>query len=576
MNLPVETGITLEKGMPTLFVVRGAESGLQFELAAGRTCLGSGAMSDITLEGLAPLHAEVYGEEDRFLLICRAAEADCVHNGRGVEQVELAEGDRIRLGPVEFIFRWEAPPGDGLIAASSLFYLFRAMHGLWLEDQRVLEAQIRDIVRVQLPGVHLDMLVGGGTKAWKTELATRYPEAGSAWAERVDAALAGGNSRWVDGVLHTFDYAPGQSVCLIGQGENRTAWEQSFAALAALASAALETAAEIQSLEVRAEAAEQQWRPETGLRGTSERIEQLNQQIAKVAPRDTTVLIQGESGTGKELVARALHSFSKRAKRPFVALNCAAITDTLLESELFGHEKGAFTGATEARAGKLELAAGGTVFLDEIGEMAMALQAKLLRVLQQRECERVGGRRVIPLDIRVVAATNRDLAVEVKQGRFREDLFHRLNVITLQTPPLRNRPEDILPLALHFLRLASERAGRKVVGISAGAARAMAHYHWPGNVRELENVMERAVVLGDSSEVQLEDLPETLLETSPAHMGELPSFHQGLVDAKRSAILEAWRSNDGDYKLAAAQLGIHPNSLLRMIRTLGLRGQLNP
>lgn len=561
--------------MPNLFVVRGAESGLQFELMAGRVRLGSAAASDIALAGLAPLHAEVHGEGDRFVLIRRIADAPCLHNGRPVEQVELVDGDRIRLGPVELLFRCEAPPGDGLMAACSLFYLFRAMHGLWLEDQRVLETQIREVVRPQLPGVWLDALVGGNGGTWPAELAARHQEAEGVWAERVEAARKAGVCRWAAGVLHAFDYAPGQAACLVGQGEDVAAWEHSFAALAALANAALETSAEIRSLEVRAEAAEQQRGQETGLRGESERIRQLNLQIAKVAPRETTVLIQGESGTGKELVARALHALSHRAKRPFVALNCAAITDTLLESELFGHEKGAFTGATEARAGKLELAAGGTVFLDEIGEMAFALQAKLLRVLQQRECERVGGRRVISLDIRVVAATNRDLAAEVKAGRFREDLFHRLNVITLQTPPLRSRPEDVLPLARHFLVQASERVGRRVAGISAGAARALRQYGWPGNVRELENVMERAVVLGDAEEVQLEDLPESLIEASPGSGAELPSFHQGLVEAKRAAIVEAWRSHEGDYKLAAAQLGIHPNSLLRMIRTLGLRGELN-
>jgi transcriptional regulator with GAF, ATPase, and Fis domain len=344
-----------------------------------------------------------------------------------------------------------------------------------------------------------------------------------------------------------------------------------LAAIATLASAALETTREIEELQVRNALLEEQI--ETGMIGSSAVMSRLLTRIERLAPQDTTVLILGESGTGKEMVARALHRSSRRSQAPFVAINCAALTPTLLESELFGHEKGAFTDAVAQKKGKLELAGGGTVFLDEIGELAHELQAKLLRVLQQREFERVGGTKTLKLDVRLVAATNRDLAADVKRGAFREDLFHRLNVVALRTPPLRERREDILDLARHFLAQASARCGRRVSGISAGAERYLLAYDWPGNVRELENIMERAVVLGESDQVQLEDLSDSGLEVAAPE--ELAGAYQSSVgEAKRESIRRAWSEAGGDYKLAAAMLGLHPNSLLRLVRTLGMRDVL--
>jgi transcriptional regulator with GAF, ATPase, and Fis domain len=253
----------------------------------------------------------------------------------------------------------------------------------------------------------------------------------------------------------------------------------------------------------------------SGIVGSSAAVLKLLELIARVAPQEATVLILGESGTGKELVARAIHAQSARRSGPFVAINCAALTESLLESELFGHEKGAFTGAAAQKKGKLELADGGTVFLDEIGEMAAVLQAKMLRVLQQREFERVGGTKTLPLDVRLIAATNRDLGAEAARGAFRTDLYHRLNVIALHMPPLRERREDIVPLARHFLELAAVRCGRRVDGFSAEAEQALQSYAWPGNVRELENAVERAVVLGETEQVLVDDLPETVLESGP-------------------------------------------------------------
>jgi transcriptional regulator with GAF, ATPase, and Fis domain len=344
-----------------------------------------------------------------------------------------------------------------------------------------------------------------------------------------------------------------------------------LAAVATLASAALENVREVEYLQRRNALLEEQ--VETGILGGSPAIQRLLQMVDRVAPQETTVLILGESGTGKELVARALHTRSRRKEAPFVAINCAALTPALLESELFGHEKGAFTDAVAQKKGKLELADGGTVFLDEIGELAPELQAKLLRVLQQREFERVGGTKTLRLDVRLIAATNRDLAAEVRRGAFREDLYHRLNVLALRTPPLRDRREDVSLLARYFLTRASARCGRRVDGISADAERCMSAYGWPGNVRELENAMERAVVLGESDTILPEDLPESVLETAVAP--DLAGAYQSSVgDAKRECIRRAWMEAGGDYKAAADRLGLHPNSLLRLVRNLGMREAL--
>jgi transcriptional regulator with GAF, ATPase, and Fis domain len=302
-------------------------------------------------------------------------------------------------------------------------------------------------------------------------------------------------------------------------------------------------------------------------------VQRLMELVDRVGPRDTTVLVMGESGTGKELVARALHMKSARRDRPFIAVNCAALSEALFESELFGHEKGAFTGAIALKRGRFELAQGGTIFLDEVGELAVTLQAKLLRVLQQREFERVGGMGVHPLDIRVIAATNRDLAEDVRSGRFREDLYHRLNVVTLHSPPLRDRKEDIVLLARHFLARSADRCKRHVAGISDDAEEMIMQYNWPGNVRELENAMERAVVLGVSDYVLPEDLPEALHEASSQEPNA--KYHASVGHAKREAIIDAYAQGGGDYKQAAKVLGLHPNYLLRLVRNMGLREEIS-
>jgi two-component system, NtrC family, response regulator HydG len=288
--------------------------------------------------------------------------------------------------------------------------------------------------------------------------------------------------------------------------------------------------------------------------------------VDQVADSSATVLIQGESGTGKELVARAIHERSPRRAGPFVAVNCAALPETLLESELFGYEKGAFTGAAARKEGRFELADGGTLFLDEVADLSIVTQPKILRVLQEGEFERVGGTRSIRVDVRIVTATNQDLAQMVREKRFREDLYYRLNVITTNVPPLRERREDIRVLAQHFLRVYAAKNNRKLEGFTDEAVRRLEAYAWPGNVRELENVIERGVVLARGSVMELIDLPEEIAGAIPLPEGVL-SVRIGtpLAEVERRLLEETLRSTKGNRTLTAKLLGIDPKTVYRQL-----------
>lgn len=307
--------------------------------------------------------------------------------------------------------------------------------------------------------------------------------------------------------------------------------------------------------------------------GDSPRILDVAAQVRKVAPTDATVMLRGESGTGKELVARAIHALSDRAHRSFVAINCAAIPETLIESELFGHEKGAFTGATARQQGKFELADGGTIFLDEIGDMSLGAQAKLLRVLEERQFERVGGRLSIEVDIRVVCATNADLESGVSEGRFREDLLFRVQVFPIEIPPLRERSSDVAALARHFVDRHSRKLGKEPMTISAEALAALERYEWPGNVRELENCLERAVILTQGSEIGLEDLFFREQSRVDHGLDDLLSRDRPLAELVREAtrriesarIARALRDAP-DRESAAEALGISARTLTSKIR----------
>ena len=287
----------------------------------------------------------------------------------------------------------------------------------------------------------------------------------------------------------------------------------------------------------------------------------------QVAPESTTVLLTGESGTGKEVVARFVHRSSPRSQGPFVAVNCAALTESLLESELFGHEKGAFTGATQSRQGRFELADGGTLFLDEIGEMGRSLQSKLLRVLQERSFERVGGTRTVTVDVRVVAATNRDLETAMREHEFREDLYYRLNVFPIEIPPLRERPQDILPLARYFVGRVSRRMGKPEKAISCQAEQLLLGNSWPGNIRELQNAIERAVIVSRAQEISPPDLP------LKSHRIDDPAGTATLADLEKAAILSALERNHGDRQGTARDLGISLRTLQYRLKDYGLTGK---
>ncbi len=346
---------------------------------------------------------------------------------------------------------------------------------------------------------------------------------------------------------------------------------QLMTAVAAISAIALENARHLQWLRNENQRLQSDINIEHNMVGESPQIREIYRTIARIAPADSTALICGESGTGKELAARAIHRNSPRADKPFVAINCAALTETLLESELFGHEKGAFTGAIAQKKGKLEIADGGTVFLDEIGELDPALQAKLLRVLQEREFERVGGTRPIKVNIRLVTATNKNLEDETKRGSFRQDLYYRLNVVSLTMPPLRKRPGDISLLASYFAAKYSEKCRRRIIGISPEARARLLNYDWPGNVRELENAVERAVVLGAADVIMPEDLPEALLEADPPRGVPGLKYYEAVKEAKKQIILNAFQQANGSYTETAKLLGVHPNNLYRLIRNLNVK-----
>jgi DNA-binding NtrC family response regulator len=323
--------------------------------------------------------------------------------------------------------------------------------------------------------------------------------------------------------------------------------------------------------------------------------------VRRVGASDTTILLGGESGSGKEMVARAIHRTSKRAKGPCVAVNCAALTETLIESELFGHEKGAFTGATEKKAGRFELADRGTLFLDEVGELPLGLQTKFLRVLEERRFERVGGARAVDVDVRVIAATNRDLAEMVKRGTFREDLYYRLGVIHVEVPPLRERLDDVPVLAEHFLARFRHQAGRRITGFAPDALAAMTRYAWPGNVRELRNAVERAIVLGDREQIQAGDLPpqvlaQTIAPAKPrtstptpplgsATIAEAIAVPQVVIDVppraaaarslrelEKEGILAALAATNGNKAQAAAILEIDRSTLYKKLKDYEIEG----
>ncbi len=305
--------------------------------------------------------------------------------------------------------------------------------------------------------------------------------------------------------------------------------------------------------------------------GRNKEIKQIISVLESVSQTDSTVLITGESGTGKELAARAIHLNSPRKAGPFIAVNCSAFVESLIESELFGHEKGAFTGAVKTKIGKFELAQGGTLFLDEIGDLSLAVQTKLLRVLETREFERVGGNKLIKMDARIIAATNKNLLDEIKAGRFREDLFYRINVINIHLPPLRERMDDLPLIINHFIESFNKKFNKNIKQFSSAAFDILMEYNWPGNIRELENVIEHCFVLCNDDTIQVDCLPKRLREQKPKTSNtNIQNYKKGFKDAERELIISVLEKNNYNKTKTAEELNINPSTLWRKMKKLGI------
>ena len=498
----------------------------------------------------------------------------------------------------------ELPPSAQVARnLGALLKISRAVHAI--RDLEELQAQLLDLIFEVVPAGRGAILLADGVEQDFSSLYARTREAGQPQLVRVSRTIArevmkenvailgidvpnSGKLRGVESLaaaevrsllcvpLSVFQRMIG-CIYLDSTSSGTRLQEdhlQLMAAIAGISSVALDNARRLQWLERENQRLTTEISQEQSLVGETAKMKEIYQFLAKVAPSESTVLITGESGTGKELAARALHRNSPRGGKPFVAINCAAIPESLLESDLFGHERGAFTGAGSQKKGRLEVADGGVVFLDEIGELAPPLQVKLLRVLQEREFERVGGTQPIKVNIRLIAATNRDLDEAVRKGEFRQDLYYRLAVVQLPMPALRERKEDIPMLARHFVQKYAKRCKVKPKPLSREAMAALVHYEWPGNVRELENAIERALVMGSSDMVLLEDLPDSLLEQESSEEMTEGKYHAGVKELKRRLILDAVEQTRGNYVEAAGILGVHPNYLHRLIRNLGLKDAL--
>jgi Nif-specific regulatory protein len=602
--------------MPAVLIgTNGPLSGQSIPLADGETSLGRSPACEVAIPdpSVSRRHCVIRrAGNGHFEIEDLDSYNGTFVNGLRVRGHLLADGAEIMVGEIAFVFRlsWGAGTNSAVVrgglenpqsltvcapdvplaretnAVSRVGEVARTVQELYLhdagEDRGEVEQRLFRAICELIPSGRAAMfLLDGGNPAPFAGYAgpvsgsVAAPESVLREIAEARAVRAGqiGESSYLAGPIMVSERAIGV-LYLDSGGSARDYLDgdiQMITALGQVLGLAIENARDLELLRAENVQLRAENSAERPMVGSSPPMAALFDAIAKVAPGQSTVLIRGESGTGKELVARAIHRNSLRAQRPFVPVNCAAIAESLLESEFFGHEKGAFTGAYAQRKGKFEQANGGTVFLDEVSELSPMLQAKLLRVLQEHEFERVGGSHTVRVDIRVIAATNRDLEEAIKNGSFRQDLFYRLNVVPLRIPPLRQRREDIPLLASFFIRKFSEQTGRHVAGLSREARTLLTAYEWPGNVRELQNVMERAVVMGSSEVVTPDDLCELLtdsyIESALAEAG----FHAAVRGYRRRLITEALERAAGNIPKAAADLRLHPNYLHRLITTLGLR-----
>ncbi|HSQ24858.1 MAG TPA: sigma 54-interacting transcriptional regulator [Pyrinomonadaceae bacterium] len=595
----------------------------------------AGATLKIGNASVSRRHAVIEKEGDRFVIADLGSRNGTFVNDVPVRRRELQHGDRVRIGESQFFFLYEDTDepartseirfdDSDVVSSATVRMTYSDVLGLMARDLSVLmkisttinairslqelQERLLELIFEVVPAKHGAILLNGESGDPKPEFSSivgldrvygpnQKITVSSTVVRRVlkdNAALLVSDAENNE-ALHTDSLIAAHSrsllcVPLIMLGRTLGVLYldtdvpdvrfdedhlQLITAIAAIAAVAIQNARHFENLENENRRLLADANLERNMVGESPAMQQVYQLISKVAASESTVLISGESGTGKELAARAIHTNSKRATKPFVAVNCAALAESLLESELFGHERGAFTGALNQRKGRLEVADGGTIFLDEIAELSAALQTKLLRVLQEREFERVGGTRSIKIDIRVIAATNQDLDAGIARGTFRQDLFFRLNVVELRMPALRERTEDIPMLANYFAAKYSDKCNRRVLGISPDTQKLLLVYDWPGNVRELENAIERAVVMGTTEDILPEDLPEAILEVKAPETLETGSgYHEGVTDRKKQLIIDAMKESHGSFTAAAKLLGLHPNYLHRLVRNLNLKDQL--
>ncbi|MBL8219634.1 MAG: sigma 54-interacting transcriptional regulator [Bryobacterales bacterium] len=584
----------------SLTVIAGPLRGAAFPIEQTLT-IGRSRQNSISLEDrlVSRRHCRLELRSDGVWLVDLESENGTHRNGTAVKEALLEVGDELRVGQSVFLCEGVSP--TAVLAPHADSTVIRKLDDSpYLKPDSVLEPSTRVLSDVKvLLGIGTALPAAKGlddvrrTLLEKVSLALpaqrvhlvlqgeEIPEtvagAGRALIEQVRAQQVGIltelDGKLLAAPLIAFQKQVGVLYAEAADGL-RAEHLDLLTGIAGIAAPAVESALRLGSLEQEKSELERELQVAHDMVGSSESLVNVLKAISRAAPTDANVLILGESGTGKELAARALHGNSLRAGRRFVAINCAAIPESMIEAELFGHERGAFTGATQLRRGRVEDAAGGTLFLDEIGELALSVQAKLLRFLQEREFQRVGGNRPIPVDVRVVAASNRDLETMVRNGTFRQDLYYRLHVISIHMPPLRERVMDIPLLADYFVHKHRNTCSRRVTGISREALRCLKEYPWPGNIRELENAIQRAMVMGAGLEIAPEDLPESIVESAAeADSEEAGAYHEEVRRAKQRILQGALEQAKGNISEAARRLGLHPNNLHRMMKSLGVRGR---
>jgi transcriptional regulator with PAS, ATPase and Fis domain len=615
----------MERMNPFLLCMFGPIKGSRIELPAEAIVLGRDRINSVYIGDLllSRKHCSIEKREDSYVIRDLQSRNGVFVNGIPVHERTLNHGDRIEIGTSTFLFLSKevssvsdfAVIDDSLQAGST--QALRIEDSLYLQDTppsatksakvfasitKALSGttgvvafceRLFDLLLEFVPYEHASILEADdagiiASRFMKKQQVKKFSQSISERVIKEKVAVLASNFALPESLsgsqIQSVICVPftwlNQVVCLLYMETTNPAGFaeehlQIASAVAALTSPVLQHLRETDELRRQNQQLHEKLLGSSPIIGESEAVRKVLQLISRIAPMDTTVLIYGESGTGKELAARAIHATSARRSGPLIAISCAAIPESLLESELFGYEKGAFTGAFQQKKGKLESANGGTLFLDEIGELAPALQAKLLRVLQEREFERVGGTRPVTVDIRVIAATNQNLEKMIEEGKFRKDLYYRLNVITLTMPPLRELGEDVLLLSLYFVSRFTKKIGRRIHGFSPEVRECLMRYDWPGNVRELQNAMERAVALGTSEWIQLEDLPEALLERRSVPLqSESLSYQDALLQFKRDLVLKAFEGTKGNYNEAASRLGLNPNHLYRLVKNLNLKDEI--